>query len=174
MTGWFEVEDEGLLPGAPGLLLQKLREREATWRELAVAAADTFAWYAGSRLHALVYLYDHEANVTIGCLRLELSDAGWQAGWVSSSLADHDEFEVTGPLDAITGQADAAGDSAGEAVDWLESQLRRPVVRRSWRDGGEVVARSWRLEDTGRGLVLSGPPERSADPATADEALRVR
>ncbi|QJW93795.1 hypothetical protein [Frigoriglobus tundricola] len=59
---------------------------------------------------------------------------------------------------------------AAAAADWLEREMRRPIVRHEW-DRPEFSRRLWVLADTGEGLVLRdsanvfrrsdlGPPDR--------------
>jgi hypothetical protein len=180
---WFEVdfdntsdgvEDEAELTGAPAALLRKLRERVPTWQQLGVASPDTVGWYTDGRLHVLVTLYDRPGKMTIGCLRLEIAAADWRAGWVSTSLSDHDDFFVAGPADVVSGEVSDESAAADRLAGWLEEQLRRPVVRRYWRTGGEIVARSWRLEDSGRELVVTGAPGLTDNVRAADETVDVR
>jgi hypothetical protein len=77
---------------------------------------------------------------------------------------------------------------AAAAADWLEREMRRPIVRHEW-DGPGFSRRLWVLADTGEGLVISdsanmfrrsglGPPDRitlvawpdkQAEPAAAPD-----
>lgn len=45
---------------------------------------------------------------------------------------------------------------ASWASEWLLHQLRRPLVRRDWAQGGLAVASTWQLPDTGRILARTG------------------
>jgi len=84
--------------------------------------------------------------------------------WGCSHLWDDyypNDPEVLNVTDELT-----VGQAAARAVQWLQEQLRRPVVRQEW-DGRwyGVGASRWVLTDTGR--VVAGrrrPPRRRPEP----------
>ena len=63
---------------------------------------------------------------------------------------------------------------ASAAADWLERELRRPIVRYEWDrlDNRGVAPRLWVLADTGQGIVACG--QRSPDFGPPDRITPVR
>lgn len=180
---WFVVVDDTLdpegpmpegdpeMPEGPTTLVRRLRELVPTWRSLGIVDEDTVAAYGNGRLQVNIELEDRASELSIGCLRVDLTDAGWVAGWVAPELATAESFEEANPVEQTNG---AATDIDG-AADWLRTQLERPIVRYRWHTAdGATDAELWRLEDTCRSLVIAGPTEARQDPSTADSATRVR
>lgn len=168
-----QPDEEPEFGGAPAAFLRRLRELVPAWVSLGLDWEDTFGSYANGRLTVAVDIVDQNASMSFGAVRVEVTDSEWVGAWVSPSLSTQPTLADAGPEDQ------AGGPIAGEAdvdapVAWLEAQLRRPVNRYIWRDDGKVVAERWRLEDTGRGLVVSGPKELWSRPETATETAHVR
>ncbi|MEV8085775.1 hypothetical protein, partial [Pseudarthrobacter oxydans] len=59
------------------------------------------------------------------------------------------------------------------AANWLERQLKRPVERLDWLQGGQAKESTWRLQDSGKIIARSGRSLRlpSKQP---DRVLKVR
>lgn len=111
-----------------------------------------------------------------GVALAELPGTSISTGWASASSEFVEPVAEASPKDGITIPVDLVSPTTGivEAVAWLEAQLRRPVQRFEWTRGGKTVAKHWMLADTGRGLVVSGPPAIWRDPQTATTVFQVR
>jgi hypothetical protein len=180
---WFEVdfddntdgiEEESGLTGVPAGLLQQLRERTGTLSRLGFAAKDTSAWYEDGRLTVTLQIRDDHVHVALRALRLEIGESDWIAAWVDPSRYDQDEFELAYPEEQTGGEITDPQQGVDRAIEWLEAQVRRPIVRYVWHDGDRIVGRDWRLADTDRPLVGSGSPELINQPETADERVQIR
>lgn len=181
LHAWFEVdfddttdgvEEESQLVGAPAVLLRRLRDLVPTLREVGFGPGDTSAWYEDGRLTVILQIEDRQGRMVLRCLRLEIGDTDWVAAWVSPARYDQPEFEQADPEERVDRRIDDPEQGAREAVDWIAEQVRRPINRYVWRDGGDV-RRLWRLEDTGRNLVGWGPPP-GQDVSSAHETVQVR
>lgn len=183
---WFAVDDDTLddgevtiyepeLTGAPAAFIHRLREMAGTWRSLGLTDRRTSAAYAHGRVWIGISLIDRDGEMALGSLRVDVSDTGWVANWVTgdpltTSFAHSQPFNddnAGGPVTDVQRCVD-------EAVGWLEQQLRRPIVRRQWRRNGKVVARSWRMEDTGETFIASGDAGCWRNPDSATESAQVR
>jgi hypothetical protein len=170
-----DSEEDPELSGVPAAFVQRLRALVPTWSALGIVDDDTVACYENDRLRVGVDLGDDDAHMSVGFVRVEISDRDWRAAWVSPSrgISDFDMAEAS-PKDLAGGPITDEARGVEEAVDWLTAQLRRPIVRYVWRSGANVVARDWRLADTGRPLVGSGRRDLLDQPETADERVTVR
>ncbi|GAB3413237.1 hypothetical protein [Flindersiella endophytica] len=182
---WFFVEDDTLpddqitgeepeMTGAPAAFIERLRDLISTWKTLGLTSDDTGAAYDGTKVWIRAHVGDSQGRVSLGDLRVDVNDTEWIAGWATADVLTYHEFADSLPAEQTGGPITDIGKGVDEAVSWLQEQLTRPVVRREWRRGGEVVARSWRLEDTGRVIVVSGDPGFRSNPDTADAAVQVR
>jgi hypothetical protein len=176
---WFTVYDENdvtpeEMAPAPTAFIAKLRSMIPTWKSLGLTDWDTGAAYENGKVWISVRIGDAAGQTSLGALRVDVSDTEWIAGWATADVLTYNEFADSLPTDQTGGPITDIDKGVDEAVAWLQEQLQRPVVRREWRRGGEVVARSWRLEDTGRNIVVSGDPGIRSNPDTADVAVQVR
>lgn len=178
---WFTpYDDDGIsvmpeeMPPAPAAFIAKLRGMISTWKSLGLTDWDTGAAYADGKVWISVGLGDPAGKMSLGALRVDVTDTEWVAGWATADVLTYEQFADSLPREQTGGPIADVDKGVEEAVGWLEAQLRRPIVRRVWRRDGEVVATSWRLEDTGRDIVVSGDPAVRANPDTADEAVQVR
>lgn len=180
---WFEVdfdentdgvESEAELGGVPATFLRRLRELVPALGRLGFSAKDTFAWYEDGRLSVALQIRDDQAQVALRALRLEIGDASWLAAWVSPERFDQPEFEYADPEEQTGGDIADPQQGIAAALEWLESQARRPIVRSIWRDGGRVIAQSWRLADVDRPLVGSGSVETASRSGVPVETVHVR
>jgi hypothetical protein len=183
MAEWFEVdfdentdgvEEESGLLGVPAGFLRRLRDLVPSLSRLGFSAKDTSAWYEDGRLTVALQIRDDQARVALRALRLEIGDTGWVAAWVDPGRYDQPEFEQAYPEEQTGGDFADPQHGVDTAVEWFESQLRRPIFRFAWHDGGRVIARTWRLTDVDRPLVASGSPDVYGRPETADERVQVR
>jgi hypothetical protein len=178
---WFTAyDDDGVsvmpeeMPSVPAAFIAKLRGMISTWKSLGLTDWDTGAAFAGGKVWISVKVGDARGETTLGSLRVDVTDTEWVAGWATADVLNYEEFADSLPIEQTGGPITDVDKGVEEAIAWLQEQLQRPVVRREWRSGGEVVARSWRLEDTGRNIVVSGDPAIRSNPDTADEAVQVR
>jgi hypothetical protein len=170
-----EADEDPDVPGIPGAFLARVRENVPTWRSLGVAATDTVGCWENGRLRLGIELGD---TVQIAILRVEFSEQDWAAAWAHATDGiTAPTMAGARPLEDPIGAPITSPDGAPEisaAIEWLRDQLQRRIVRRVWRDNGDVVAELWSLTDPERPLVRSGPPQLSADPATATETSQLR
>lgn len=176
---WFTVYDENdvtpdEMAPAPTAFIAKLRSMISTWKSLGLTDWDTGAAYEDGKVWISVGIGDPGGQTSLGALRVDVSDTEWIAGWATADVLNYVRFADSLPAEQAGGPITDIDKGVEEAAAWLEAQLRRPVVRRQWRRDGKVVARTWRLEDTGREIVVSGDPSVRANPDTADEAVQVR
>jgi hypothetical protein len=175
LVDWFDVDDEGpVVAEAPATFLSKLKEKVPTLQELGIRDSDTYAGYEDGRLWIGIDIIDFVGKSSIAFLRVEVTDSEWIAAWVSPSLGTDPVFAHTGPQEEAGGPISDPVSGADAALSWLEAQLRRPISRYVWRDQDTVVAKTWHLEDSGRGLIVSGPKELWSRPETATETAHVR
>lgn len=183
---WFMVDDDTLEDGeitvyepemtaAPTAFIQRLRSMVSTWKSLGLTDRRTSAAYANGRVWIGVSVLDRDGQMDLGALRVDVSDDEWVANWVTAdplltNFADSQPFNN----DHAGGPVTSVEQGVSEAVGWLEEQLSRPIVRRVWRQNGQVVARSWRFEDTGDTFIASGDAGFWQKPNTATEVVRVR
>ena len=179
---WFMVIDDAaddgleLEPAMPSYATQfifRLRQRIPTWRALGLDEDDTGAAYADGRVWISISLVDQQDGLALGDIRVDLSAEGWTGSWTTGPwLAT--ELANAGPTEQHERSVDDPEVAVGEATDWLEQQLRRPISRRIWHRDGDIAASLWQLDDTGRAIVLGGDPALRQDPDSADEITRVR
>ena len=163
--------------GVPAAFVRELRQQAPAWQALGIIADHTVGCYENERLRVGIDIVDAQANVNVAALRVDITDKEWAAGWVGAAygLVDPDFAEVN-PQDRTGGPVTNPEGTAAiaQAIEWLQAQLRRPLVRYVWREGNEVVGEDWRLTDTGRSLIGSGDPALAEDPGSADEATQLR
>lgn len=107
------------MPAIPTEFVQRLRELIPTWRSPSIGDEDTFAAYGSGRLQVNIEIEDRAAQLAIGCLRADLTDAGWVAGWVSPELATSGSFEDAAPVERVNGAAsDVESAAAGLPANW--------------------------------------------------------
>lgn len=160
------------LSGVPAAFFARLSELAPTWRALGFDTDHIYAAAGWGRFWVVFELVDPAAQAIFGAVRVDISDEEWLAGWVSPSLADQVRFTDADPRLETRGQVTDPDQAVEAAIGWLRTQLGSPVVRHVWREGGDVVAEAWRLEDTGDDLVVSGPPRLRQ--READEKVTVR
>lgn len=160
------------LSGVPAAFLARLEELEPMWRALGFDDDHIYAAAGWGRFWVAFDLVDRSENVVFGSVRVDISDDEWVGGWVSPSLSDQIRFTDADPRLGTGGRVTDPEQAVEAAAGWLTTQLRSPIVRHVWRDGGEVVAESWRLEETGADLIVSGSPETRQ--READEKITVR
>jgi hypothetical protein len=176
---WFTVYDENdvtpeEMAPAPTAFIAKLRSMISTWKSFGLTEWDTGAAYADGKVWISVSVGDTGGQLSLGALRVDVSDTEWIAGWATADVLTYDDFADSLPREQTGGPITDIDKDVDEAVTWLEQQLRRPIVRRVWRRDGKVVASSWRLEDSGREIVVSGDSAIRANLDAADEAVPVR
>jgi hypothetical protein len=180
---WFEVdfddntdgvEDEAGLTGVPAAFLARLRGLTPDLASSGFSALDTSAWYEAGRLTVALQIRDNQARMMLRALRLEIGNDSWIAAWVSPARFDQPEFQYSDPEEQTGGDITDAEQGVGAAIGWLQAQVRRPIVRYVWHDGGRIVARNWRFADDDRPLVGSGDVELINRPESADERVQVR
>jgi hypothetical protein len=185
-TVWFPVVDESLgddaewtgedppFAGAPAAFLELLRQMAPTWEALGITPHDTDAGYDEGRLRVVVVLLDREVDAVFAALRVDLTDSGWSAEWVSPFAFAEPAFWGANPLGEVTGKMDDVETGISDAVAWLAAELRRPVVRYVWRAGGRITSCWWDVDDGVVEASISYPPYVALDPQTADETTRIR
>lgn len=167
-----ETEGAPEITGVPALFLRKLRERDATWRELGIDYSDVFTAWADGRIWVVFSLLDQEANIVIGSVRVDVTDTEWKAAWVGSG--DAHEFEESSPIDPISRAIDDPDRDTDAAISWLTTQLHSPISRYVWVREGRVVAQLWQIDDTEQPLAAAGTPPEDASLGTADRVVRIR
>lgn len=160
------------LSGVPAAFLARLEELEPTWRALGFDTDHIYAAAGWGRIWVAFDLVDRAENAIFGSVRVDVSDDEWLGGWVSPSLSDQIRFPDADPRLQTGGRVTDPEQAIEAAIGWLTTQLRSPIVRHVWREGGNVVAESWRLEETGDDLIVSGSPEVRR--READEKITVR
>lgn len=168
------IGEESELEGAPAAFLHRLRDLIPTWTSLGLTADDTGAACEDGKVWVSVHVGDAHGQTSLGNLRVDVTDTEWIAGWATSDVLTHSDFADSLPFERTGGPMTDIEQGIDEATGWLVAQLRRPVVRRQWRRNGRVVARSWRFEDTGRVIVVSGDPKIRSNLDTADDVVQVR
>jgi hypothetical protein len=98
---------------------------------------------------------------------------GLQGVWRDQHMLDNYKTDDPECLTVVGVRADPENFGVW-AADWLERQLRRPVVRDEWLAGNEVVATTWLLEDTGRVLGREGFRVNRIRRRAPDRRTRVR
>lgn len=166
-----QPDEEPPLTRAPAILIRRMREMIPTWRGLGISADDTYAGYNPARSWIGLDIDDSQEGASIGFIRIDVSDSTWTGVWASPSRGTQPQLEDTYPEEQTGGTIVGLEQGVDHAVQWLEQQLRRPIRRYIWRDRGRVVGRLWRLDDTGRELVMSGPPQLRQDMSNADSTL---
>lgn len=160
------------LLGAPAAFLSRLRDLSQTWRSLGFDRDHIYAAAGWGRFWVAFDLVDRAEKVVFGSVRVDVSDEEWMGGWVSPSLSDQIRFADADPRLQTGGPVTDPQQAVEAAVGWLTTQLSSPIVHHVWRDGGEVVAESWRLEATGADLIVSGSP--GVRQREADEKVTIR
>jgi hypothetical protein len=91
--------------------------------------------------------------------------------WGDSHVLDNHVYDGDGLT--IIGLEEAPDTYGDFAANWLERQLKRPVERLDWLQGGQVKESTWRLSDSGKIIARSGRSLRlpSKQP---DRVLKVR
>jgi hypothetical protein len=169
-----QPDEDPVLVGTQEILVRRVREMIPVWRSLGITDDDTYAGFQPGRLWVGIDIDDDEAGASIGFVRVDVTDSSWTGAWVSPSRGTQPRLEDAYPEEQTRGPIVDAAVGVDQAVGWLEAQLWRPVRRHIWRDRGRVVARSWRLDDTGRELVVSGAPQLRQDTSTADSTVLQR
>lgn len=117
---------------------------------------------------------DRDVDAVYAALRVDVTDVGWSAEWVSPFAFAAPTFWGADPLGETTGTMADVETGAAEAVAWLAAELRRPVVRYVWRTGGEIQHDWWDVDDGVVEASISYPPYDALDRDTADETTHVR
>ena len=135
-----------------------LREyaRSHHWYELGITPADTALYPTDDLTQAAVNLVDRTTGGSygIGTLRIEYAGQVLKGNWSDAQLVH--EIELTDPEVLWLEDIPSAELAAAHAGDWLDTQLRRPIVRRDWQFGGSKGRSLWVLADTDRHLVGVG------------------
>ena len=137
---------------------------------------DSFKVFA--RIKPLVVILDVPGIETPDACTLQV--AYWHDGpsgrtlegeWGDSHVLDNHVYDGDGLT--IIGLEEAPDTYGHFAANWLERQLKRPVERLDWLQGGQVKESTWRLQDSGKIIARSGRSLRlpSKQP---DRVLHVR
>lgn len=173
MDEWFACSDATPSQEA---FLKPLRARAAAWGAYGIGSDDTLVYeYTDPvRLIAAVDVYDPDANLIVGTVRIEFDGAALRGRWGSSHFcdaidpADPDSIGIERP--GITPE-----EAARLAADWLESQVRRPLERQDWRRDGTTFHRRWVLADSGTVLCWRDEANtQRADLPTPDQVTPLR
>lgn len=160
---------------APRAFVHRLREMSSTWRELGLTHRQTSGLYGEGRVRVLVPAADVAANLHLGDVRVDFSESEWIGSWVRGGDPGAPDLEDAEPMgEPVRESFTDLREGIERASGWLLAQLERPIVRRIWRSGGEIVAQSWTFEDTGAGIAASGGREYWSRPETADETVQVQ
>ena len=160
-------------------LTECLSDAERAFVEALHARAESGGWYADSwrvwddRLTLSVCSRGGppECSCVLRTLRVDFDGAVVRFG------SDETHQFVTDLDPARPGTSMLSGrpvaELAGSAADWLEWEMRRPIVRHEWDrlDERGVAPRLWVLVDTGEGIVARG--QRSADFGPPDRVVPV-
>lgn len=160
---------------------------EAAFVSALHARAEAGGWYADSwlwddRVIVTVDVSDPMENCVLRMLRVDFRDGAVAFGPDETCQLATDLDPAQPGMSVRSGQP--ASVLANAAADWLEWEMRRPIVRHEWNrlDCRGVAPRLWVLADTGEGLVGSGqlgpdfgPPDRvvavtGADPDAQPDA----
>lgn len=131
-----------------------------------------------ARIKPLVVILDVPGIETPDACTLQV--AYWHDGpsgrtlegeWGDSHVLDNHVYDGDGLT--IIGLEEAPDTYGHFAANWLERQLKRPVERLDWLQGGQVKESTWRLQDSGKIIARSGRSLRlpSKQP---DRVLKVR
>jgi len=154
-------------------------DREREFIESVHARAEAGGWYAGSwprndRFVMYVCLSDRDPdyNCVLRTLRVDFDGS---AVW----FGPHETHQFVTDLDSDRSDVSMLSgrpirELAAAAADWLEREMRRPIVRYEWDrlDRRGVAPRLWLLRDTGEPLVARG--SRSPDFGPPDRVIAVR
>ena len=149
-----------------------LREREFV--EAIHARAETGGWYADSWPHddrIVLSLSpcdrDPAYNFVLRTLRVDFDGT---AVWFGPDETHQFATDLDPARPGVNVLYERpVGELAAAAADWLEREMRRPIVRQEWDrpDGHGVPPRLWVLVDTGEVIVAQGmhspdmgPPDR--------------
>jgi hypothetical protein len=132
-------------------------ERERGFIESLHARAEAGDWYAdwwprNDRLMLSVSRVDGVHNLVLRTLRIDFAGDAVRFGPDETHQFATDLDSTRPGVFAISGLPVA--ELATTAADWLEREMRRPIVRYEWHRPG-FWRREWLLADTGEGLVVS-------------------
>lgn len=153
-------------------------EEERAFIEALHARAEAGDWYADAWVWADRVVVgvcpcddDPKYKCVLRTLRVDFDDTAVRFG------PDETHQFVTDLDPARSGVFDISGRTIAElaaaAADWLEREMRRPIVRHEWDrlDGRRVAPRLWLMADTGEAIVSSG--ERTPDFGPPDRIVPV-
>jgi len=154
-------------------------DREREFIEALHARAAAGGWYAGAwprgdRVILYVCLSDRDPayNCVLRTLRVDFDGT---AVWFGPDETHQFVTDLDPARPSVSVLSDRSVDQlAAAAADWLEGEMRRPIVRHEWDrlDRREVAPRLWVLADTGEGIVARG--QRSPDFGPPDRVVPVR
>ncbi|MBX9623890.1 MAG: hypothetical protein K2X82_08745 [Gemmataceae bacterium] len=155
-------------------------DAERAFVEALHARAEVGGWFADSwrvwdgRLTLSVCPCDGdpEYNCVLRTLRVDFDGAAVRFGPDETHQFVTDLDPGRPGVSVLTGRPTA--ELATAAADWLEREMRRPIVRHEWDrlDRRGVAPRLWVLADTGEGVVERG--QRSPDFGPPDRVVPVR
>ncbi|QDT14917.1 hypothetical protein [Alienimonas californiensis] len=166
---------------APRFDLDECRsDAERAFVEALHARADAGGWFADSwrvwddRLTVSVCVCDSEPeyNCVLRTLRVDFDEGAVQFGPDETHQFATDLDPARPGVSALSGLPIV--DLAAAAADWLEREIRRPIVRREWDrpDCRGVAPRLWALADTGESVTARG--QRTPDFGPPDRVVPVR
>lgn len=153
-------------------------DREREFVEALHARAEAGGWYADAwprddRVMMSVCPCDRDSayNCVLRTLRVDFNGtAVWFGPDETHQLAT--DLDPTQPgVSVLSGRPVA--ELAAAAADWLEREMRRPIVRHEWDrlDRRGVAPRLWVLADTGQAIAARG--QRSPDFGPPDRVVPV-
>jgi hypothetical protein len=153
-------------------------EAERAFIEAIHARAEAGGWYADAwpraeRVVLSVCPFDSDPayNCVLRTLRVDFDGAAVWFGPDETHQFVTDLDPARPGVSVLSGRPVA--ELAAAAADWLEGELRRPIVRHEWDrlDGRGVAPRLWVLADTGQAIVAHG--QRSPDFGPPDRVVAV-
>lgn len=121
------------------------------------ARAEVGDWYADSwlakgKVTLTVDVVDFEENVVLQVLRVDFDGSTLLYGPDETKQLATELDPTRRDVVVVTGKRPS--EMASVAADWLEREMRRPVVRQEWYRRG-FSHRIWQFADTGEELVWS-------------------
>jgi hypothetical protein len=146
--------------------LDRLRQAAALWTNDAKQAdTSTFAWEFGP---LTVGVKVPKLTTTFNMLWVSywVTDPArrvLEGAWGDNHIADDYEGDRDEDLTVAGVDAEPA-QFATWCADWMNAQLKRPVVREEWGPSGQVAV--WKLADTNRRRGVKGPWWKRTGPPT--------
>lgn len=158
----------------PRAFVDRLRKLIPLWRRLGLNHQLTSGLYDDGHVWVLIPVSDHVGELSLGRIRVDLTDSEWIGSWVVGGNSTSKELEDAEPIGEPDRESFTDPPAGIErATEWMIAQYTRPITRRVWRQLDQVIAQSWTFEDTGKIIAVSGEQQHWSRPETADEAVRV-